>query len=150
MNKYLLATLMISVSLPAAAQTFYRNKPQTPAVSSQTNAAPSAVSASQPTTEDNDRKNSQEIIEKADSVYASTVKTAKLKTETEREYDKNLEETAQRADIPERLETVRNLNALKDRHPGFAQGEENVDVNNTEAYKNFIKTKMTPPKDLED
>lgn len=147
MYNYLLIVLLLSVSLPANAQMLYR-VPKAPAVpATQADIQQPQPAAVPSATQNISAEEVWEMVDEADAVYASTVKTARVKAEAEREYDKNLEDSAARSDISDRNETVRNLKALESRHPGFAQGEESVDVNDLKAYKDFIKTKMTPPQD---
>ena len=89
MYKYLLTALLLSVSLPANAQMLYR-APKAPAVPATQADIQQPQPAAVPSGAQNiNAEEVREMVDEADAVYASTVKTARVKAEAEREYERN-------------------------------------------------------------
>lgn len=155
MMKYLLAIIFTTLCVSAQAQTFFSAEPQTktppqPAQNTVTTTANAATrDAAVTSPQEKAETSTQNMSDKAERIYAGQIATAEAKRKSEREYDKNLKDIAERADISERKETVRNLKALNNRYPELFQGGEDIDIQDTKAYTDYIKTKMTPPKEEE-
>ena len=155
MNKYLLATIFTAFCFSAQAQMLSSETPQARQIQPQaqkTSPSPANTSGQAgadktATPQQNSTDSVQNILDRADSIYAGQIATAEAKNQSEREYDKTLKDNAERADTAERKETVRNLKALNNRYPELFQGGEDIDIQDTKAYTDYIKTKMTPPKE---